>query len=75
MCGMSCWLVVAGGVVAMATADYRCSLCEYELELDFVGSPPPFVVLDHMECPVSRLDRVWVAPNLGSMSSGEPPRM
>lgn len=66
----------------MSLVDYRCRECGYELEADYriygqvidnAEHIPPADNEEHTVC-LGRLDRVWTAPHMGSMSSGEPPR-
>ena len=66
-----------------SAADYRCRTCGGLMERVFDGIPPGVIDAPCVECSVSddgdrlswvRWDRVWAAPHMGRMSSGEPPR-
>ena len=65
----------------MSLVDYRCRECGYELEADYRVYGQVIDNAEHLTpsseeeavC-LGRLDRVWSAPHMGAMSSGEPPR-
>lgn len=63
----------------MATADFMCNHCGTTIERSLVPGRDPGVRFaphqrpDGTDCD-RPLRRVWTAPHLGRMSSGEPPR-
>lgn len=62
----------------MTGADYKCVVCGFRRDFYFERTPPPTHHQYHdndlgQECHGS-FNRVWTAPHLGAMSSGEPPR-